>query len=292
MQLDLFEHSADVMLRNAAIEALLARDLVGAIAARAALGAELPADPSLPAIDTLIGALSRAAADADAPLPDHDAVARAREAVGGPTAAAAIQLLGDSSAREWLRPLWAALARRAAALPFAAGRQEHAAPLWLLAGDANSAEAATSTIPSWRRIPLPLVWMLEARYRLHGLDAVWPLLVELFWLAPRRASALVPSLDDPALSRLWRSFQQGFDDAAEDDGSAWFPAWLLCVKPALAEWLSRAEAGQQRQPEQTMRLLVHILGYERQGRQRELFDARRRLRDLHPGLFTQYMSTR
>ena len=39
--------------------------------------------------------------------------------------------------------------------------------------------------------------------------------------------------------------------------------------------LAQAEAGQNSRPEQAMRLLVQILGYERQGRQRELLESRR-----------------
>lgn len=53
----------------------------------------------------------------------------------------------------------------------------------LVAGD--WAEAAA--IPSWRRIPQPLLWMTEARWRQSGAGAGWPLLAEACWLAPLRA---------------------------------------------------------------------------------------------------------
>jgi len=41
-----------------------------------------------------------------------------------------------------------------------------------------------------------------------------------------------------------------------------------------------------------MRLLLDLLHLERQGRQRDLVEQRRRLRDLQPALFRAYMATR
>lgn len=291
MQLDLFDHSADVMLRNDALDALLRGDAAAASDARARLAAELADDPALAPIQRLIDAL-RHAAEQTSPLRSHDDLATEQALLEQQVAPAARELFGDKGAQDWLLPLWAALARRAASLPFVNGRDEHAAPLWQRAGNAAAAVAAVSGIESWRRRPLPLAWMVQASLALHGLDATWPLLAELAWLAPRRLRALLPSLHDPALQRLWRSFEDGFDDAGDDDGAAWFPAWLLCVKPALAVLLAQAEAGQNSQPEQAMRLLVQTLGYERQGRQRELLESRRRLRELHAGLFAEYMASR
>jgi hypothetical protein len=292
MQLDLFDHSADVMLRNEALEALQRGDHAAALAARQRLASEQPGDPALAPLEAMIDALRRAEAGAALPLMNHETLAQAHAELSGAVAVAARAMLGEAAASDWLRARWAALARRAAALPFAAGRDEHAAALWLLAGDAAAAEAAVTGIASWRRIPAPLAWMSEARHRLQGLDASWPLLAELAWLAPRRFAALLPALHDTALSRLWRAFEDSFEDAGTERGAAWFPAWLLCVKPALAAVLSLAEAGQHRAPEQALRLLVQLIGLEHQGRQRDLVEGRRRLRDLHPGLFAEYMATR
>jgi len=65
-------------------------------------------------------------------------------------------------------------------LPFCADASEHhAAALWLRAGDWAAAREAVELIEAWRRIPAPLAWMAEARYRTEGLEAAWPLLTEL-----------------------------------------------------------------------------------------------------------------
>ena len=67
------------------------------------------------------------------------------------------------------------------------------------AGDWAAAADAVGRIESWWRIPAPLAWMTEARHRMDGLDAAWPLLVELAWLAPKRFDALARSLADASL---------------------------------------------------------------------------------------------
>lgn len=134
--------------------------------------------------------------------------------------------------------------------------------------------------------------MCDARWQLKGLDACWGLLAELAWLAPARFDALVQRHADPVLQRLRRQFDQGFEGSGALANLAWFPAWLLTDKPALAPRLGQAQPGLQSEPERGMRLLLDLLNLERQGRQRELLEQRRRLRDLHQGLFAAYMATR
>jgi hypothetical protein len=41
-----------------------------------------------------------------------------------------------------------------------------------------------------------------------------------------------------------------------------------------------------------MRLMLQLLGLERQGRQRELIEHRKRLRDLQASLYNRYMARR
>ena len=86
--------------------------------------------------------------------------------------------------------------------------------------------------------PMPLAWMTEARYRRQGVDAAWPLLVELAWLAPKRLDALLRVLADPLLNRLRRRFEDSFDAVVESsdgrDGLAWFDD-ILVEKKAVTE---------------------------------------------------------
>lgn len=289
LQFDLFEHGRDTMLRNDALAALLGRDAAQAHAARATLAAEFPGDERLPALKRLGEELE---ADACAPLPDHDALAAQRRRLEAEVEPAARDVFCEADAAAWMRPLWGALAARSAALAFVAARvDDHAAPLWLRAADWAAAAHAVQRIESWRRIPVPLAWMLEARCRADGIDAHWPLLADLAWLAPLRLEALLPRLPDALLAQAFTQFGRDFEGDSEDD-LAWFPAWLLVWRPALASQLAAAEPGLRRRPETGLRLMVELLGLERQGRHHELVQRRRALRDLHPGLFAAYMATR
>lgn len=72
-QLDIFAHSRDVMLRNDVLHALDRRYASGARAAWLVLAGEFPTAPDLAPLDLLACTL---AAPCDAPLPDHDALAR------------------------------------------------------------------------------------------------------------------------------------------------------------------------------------------------------------------------
>ena len=290
MQLDIFEHSRDLMLRNDVLHALERRDAAAARLAWQHLEAEWPRDDALVALDKLVATLERPESRA---FDEPAAVREALRVMQQDIEPAAVHLWGAPSAAAWLAPLWASVALRAAPVPFQADAADlHSAALWLRAADFAAAADAAAQIESWRRIPAPLAWMAEARYRIDGLDQSWALLAELAWLAPQRFDALTRRLADPVLDRLRRHFDAEFEGDGHAADSAWFPAWLLCDKPALAQWLGQAQAGLQHPPERALRLLLDLLHLERQGRQHELPAQRRRLRDLQPSLYAAYMKSR
>ncbi len=311
-QLDLFEHSRDTMLRNDVLDALLRRDAAAAARAWQALADFDARHSALPALQTLVSALS-AATDgptATAPFSRHADAAQARAHLQQAVCPAALAQFGAAAGAAWLALLWRGLAQRAAPLPFLPAQpDDHAAPLWLRVADsgagrnvtdaaaqaaAEAAAQAVQRIESWRRIPAPLGWMVQARHRSAGLDSTWPLLLELAWLATPRFADTAQALADPLLNRLLRRFDDDFDPGPDDGipALAWFPAWLLIGQPALLPLLREAHTGQNSQPEQAFRLLAGLLGLERQGRQPEVIDGRKRLRDLQPGLYAVYMKAR
>ena len=290
MQLDIFDHSRDVMLRNDVLDALQRLDAAGARSAWHQLEQAYPSDGAVVPLAALIGALEQRS---EAPFATHEAAHHAVRALADSILPTAQRLFGDGPGAEWMLPLWRLVAQRAAALPFRATHgEEHAAALWLRARDWQAAAQAVAGIESWRRIPAPLAWMVQARWPTEGLDAVWPLLVELAWLAPARFGAVVQGLGDPLLDRLRRQFDAEFEGRGDAGDLAWFPAWLLTQKASLARLLGAAQPSASSEPEQAMRLMVEIIGLERQGRQHELPAHRRRLRALHEGLYGAYMKTR
>ncbi len=289
-QLDVFENSRDVMLRNDVLNAIERRAAAQARTAWHVLSAEYPNDATLLAQEHLIRVLERRD---DGPLPDHGALARERDALATVIAAAARQALGVAAGESWLRPLWAALAARCERLPFdPAQAGDHAAALYLSGGHWQAVVQAVLAIESWRRIPTPLAWMAEARCRLDGPDGAWALLAELAWLAPTRLDSLLRRLQDPLLGRLHKRFDAEFDGDSQRAELAWFPAWLLTQTPALARHLALAQPGQHSEAERGMRLMLELLGLERQGRHHDIVLRRRSLRDLHAPLYAAYMATR
>ena len=288
MQLDIFEHSRDVVLRNATIDALRLRDADAGARALAALLAEYPADPLLPAFGVLREKLHSAIST---PLAREAAVALLQE-TGGAVAAAAHEVFGQA-AHAWLAPLWVELAAIIVHFPFDSDAEElHAAPLLLRAGRWADAVASVESIASWRRQPAPLAWMIEARSRIAGFDAIWPLFAELTWMAPQRARALWPRLDLPELDNLVRGFDAEFEGEGAADDFAWFPAWVLIVDHRRAGSLHLAQDGAHARPETCARSVLGLLALERQGRHAELVQGRRRLREAHPVLFARYMQDR
>jgi hypothetical protein len=195
--------------------------------------------------------------------------------------------------QSWIAPCWQSLAARAATLAFrGTDAENHAAPLWLLVADLAAAREAVEGIESWWRIPAPLAWMTEVRYRVAGLDAAWPLLAELAWLAPARFAALLSALGDASLDALRRRFDAAFPGTGEVDDYAWFPAWLLVVKPALAGRFGEARVQRDRAASRATALLGEILRREHEGDQHELVSLRQAFSRLHAGLFEAYMATR
>ena len=290
MQLDLFEHSHDVMLRNDAILALERRDEPAARAATQLLAREYPGDTLIPDLNVLIVAIGGVGQDA---IDSHRALRDARLKMLEVVGPAAMRVFRPKVGMDWFGPLWKDLAQRATRLPFKSDcEQEHFAALWLNAGEWATAMAAVKTIPSWRRIPAPLAWMVRANLEVMGLQATWGMLAELAWLSPQRFIELVQHARDPLLKQLVDKFEANFEGSGDPADMAWFPAWVLTERPSLAALLAMAQRSRDSAPEQAMRLMVELLGLERQGRHHEIVVKRKALRDLHEALFSQYMKTR
>ena len=290
MQLDIFDHSRDVMLRNDVVDALARRDASAARSAWHVFTDEFPGDGTVPALAVLMDALE---CRTGAAFANHDAVRDARRVLSGDIEPAARRVFGEQAGAAWVLTQWQEMAQRAARLSFRSERSEdHAASLWLCAADWQAAADTVARIESWRRIPAPLGWMAEARYRLMGLDPTWALLAELAWLAPARFGDLAKRLGDPSLDRLRKQFDATFEGDGDVADLAWFPAWVLTEKAGLARWLGETQPSLDSAPERTMRLMLELLGLERQGRHHEVVERRKALRDMHPSVYAAYMRTR
>jgi len=290
LQLDFFNDSHSVLLRNDVILAIERWDASAAHAAWETLCQQYPRDDCLSTLQVLIKAVAERS---QTPFQTHAALHDAQETLLIGITPAAQRNLGVPAAALWLRVQWQELAKRAAPLAYSANHSEdHAARLWLRAENWQAAAEAVATIVSWRRIPTPLFWMLQARLHTMGLQANWAMLAELAWLSPSRLDELVTHAADPTLQQLMKQFQNGFEGGGDTDDLAWFPAWLLTERPNLASFLTLAQPSQHSDPERAMRVLIELLGLERQGRQNDLIEHRKTLRDLSKPLYQIYMRTR
>lgn len=285
-QLDLFADSEDVARRNAVVAALLRKDAVEASAAIDTLKASLPTDAVLAPASVILAHLIT-------PCPaiiDHQTAAsemgRLRETIGP----AAEQLFGVTAAAQWVHADWLAMAKRFNGMDF--DRQwpdVHSASLLCMLARWDEAIPLALRIPGWRRLSSPLCWVAQCRCHLDGLDAAWPLLAELAWLAPAHFARLVPHLPAPGLHRLHDVFEREFHSTVTD--YAWFPAWALIAYPDLRVVLACAE-GLDSPPERCFRTVLDLLVLERKGLQSEMIQRRKDLHAQHRDLFEFFMQTR
>ena len=276
------------MLQNDVIEALSERDVTSCQNALERFAAEFPHHEIIARMTTLIDTLASPAR----PTTDRDVVAARIRELDAVVVPAAERVFGSDAATRWLAPVWSSLANAAAGLSFHPEcPRAHAGFVFLRGGNWAAAEAHIATISSWRRIPEPLAWMTEACFHRQGLESVWCLLIELAWIDSDAFRDLVRRLDSAPLLRLWNDFEIGLGNEEELDPS-WFPAWLLITAPEMASVVRQSQAGSSKLPERAARLILELLALEKQGRHAELVAQRRRLRDLHLGLFEYYMSSR
>jgi hypothetical protein len=293
-QLDIFDDSRDVALRNDLAQSLLDGDPVTARRIADTLRAEFGADPVLAPAAVLIEHQHWQQSLAPPGRLEVATVLDARHCLDGPVAAAAIAVMGAHEAPAWLAGQWCWLAGQALGIGWHPAHVEaHAAALYLRGQAWPQAADAVARIDSWRRIPVPLLWMTHARWRDDGADAAWPLLAEALWLTPARAAALRPALADMHLDRLVARFEERFDPAAASGADwAWLPAFALVDQPLLAGPLAPSTPPTETAPGEAFTVVMALLRLERQGRHHEIVAHRARLQALSVPLFAAYMATR
>jgi hypothetical protein len=289
MQLDIFEHSRDIMLKNDVVVALERRDATVARKCRAALFGEYPDSPLLLDLNTMIDALEQKPPR----VQTHLDLATARQWLEDTVEPATLRVLGSKEGQLWLAVLWKALATSVVALPFHPNTPlEHAAPIWLRMGEWVAAATAVKTIESWRRKPIPLSWMLRANLELAGLQANLGMLAELAWISPRRLEDVVSASTEPLIKQLVKQFEASFTAFEATEDLVWFPAWVLTERPNLAASFALAQPSNHSPAEKSMRIMIALLGLERQGRHHDIVAERKHLKDVNEALFMAYMKSR
>jgi hypothetical protein len=297
LQFDLFADSEGTSRRNALADAIAAGHLEAADRELAGLVAHAPDDRLIGPAAMLLQAMHQGLGTPPGPGPASLAVLRdGRCQLEQRLEPAARQVLADR-AELWIAARWAWLAGQAEPANYdPASADVHPAALWLAARQPARARAAVAAINSWRRIPIPLGWMLRAELAAGtpaALEAVWPLVAELAWLAPQRLAGLVAERAHAGLTQHGTAFVQRFRGLDGDDDWAWFPAWLLIDEPRLVVLFDGATAttpGEASEAFAVLRALSRLEGQA--GRHADRLDHRRRLQALSPVLFADYMALR
>lgn len=288
-QLDLFLDSRAVTLENEVIEALAARDAARAAASVGKLRCEAPDSSSVPALETLAGALAawrRPAADAAA-------IVRAVEWLDEEILPAARRALGPL-AQAFVGGFFHDLADAARGLAYEPARPAaHPASLCLRCGEWADAEEAAHAIPGANDNPDALYWLCVARYRQRGLTAARASLFALAWRAPRRLTSIIAELADGLLDRDWQGFERACEWTSVEEAGlpAWFPAWYLLEHPVVGKELDNVDFPDS-PPAKVARLMLELLDLERRGDWRKLTAKREALRLLNTDLFALYMGRR
>jgi len=272
-QLDLFQDSSTLLLEDDIARALAERrgDQARELVAR--LMRQAPGHRHLRGFLRLIQACDSAGqAGAEERLRELEAIE--------PLARA---LLGHRE-RDFLAPLWTALAEALTGQPFDPREpRRHASFAWARVGRWEAVSAAVEAEPGWRDHPLLVLAHADARWRQRDLVSARRDWMGLCWEHPAEAEPALGAavFPDRRLAELWVTFGDLDEALATED----FPAWLLCAEPGTAA----AVAPETAPPDERgsiYRLLHHLVSSG------DDIAARRELGERHPALLRQFLARR
>ncbi len=288
-QLDLFLDGRDAFLVHQVVTSLRMWDRGRAETALGRLRDEHPVHPDLPALSLLVAALN-----SPPPSPaTHATLTAGVEAVKQALAPAARRLLGEDVAR-FLQPVWQALARTAASLPF-----DEALPLahrsWVCQqyGDWPAVGAAVEAEPDWAARPRLRYRLGLARYHLGEPEAAIRLWLPLCWIDPALFARRAPTIPSAVLREGWDAFERAVsvDEWLADttDATGWFPAWLLLRHRGLVRLFRADEVPDAGTAARAFGHLLSLVPLEAEGLSDALVRERRALQQLSAGFFRYYM---
>lgn len=190
-------------------------------------------------------------------------------------------LLGHRE-RDFLAPLWSALAESLAGQPFDPHEpRSHASLAWARAGRWDSVRASVEAEPDWLDQPVLVIAHAEACWRLRDLASARRGWAQLCWRHPEEAERAfaAKTFPDRRLAELWVAFGDLDETLATED----FPAWLLLAASEMAAVLPPETA-----PRGERGALFGLL--------HRLIDAsedialRRELGERHPMLLRQFLA--
>lgn len=271
LQLDLFHDSSALLLEREITQALAARRTDEARELVARLMRQDPRHRHLQGFLRLIQA-----GDVGAQASPEERL-RELEAV----APLARGLLGHRE-RDFLAPLWTALAQSLAGQPFDPREpRRHASFAWARAGRWESVRAAVEVEPEWPDQSVLVLAHAEACWRLRDLASARRGWVLLCWRHPEEAERVfaAKTFPDRRIAELWVAFGDLDETLATED----FPAWLLIAASEMAAVLPPETAPRDERGE-LFGLVHRLVGAG------EDIGLRRELGERHPMLLRQFLA--
>jgi len=283
-QLDIFADSIQVQYANALIAELSRFDPIAARRALESLGSSDPNSASLSSFQVLVEFLEHWRCDAPSWPRTPAAIAAAVQFIPEKLLPAA-RMMG-ASGTAFVRKIYADLAKASEMVGIdPKDGDSFAAELYWLARQFRDVVRTATPLPGAEMRSNAQRWLALGH---NGLGDAEPTLVAVLryaLLAPDRFGSLVEEMDEAALSRDWRNFQ----DVLGDLDASWFPAWCAHEKRHRRKVMDNLPSGE---GPMAYRLIVSLNAREREGLSVAVIEDRQRLKRLDETFFSFYLRRR
>ncbi len=278
VQLDIFLDTSESRAAGEVVDALSTRNATAAESRLRRLTDLNPHHWAVNEADILIQALN-----ASPPMTYAEALDRLDilERKWRPAACAVLH----AGSRDFLTPLWRAIAEALDGAPFeAADPNHHASWAYLNGLDWGNVRRTVRSVPGHLGQPILLHRLAEAELRLRNRRTAIELWFALCRDAPEYFEEAIASaaFPDRALKNAWLAAQE--EDLKPPITPTWFPAWVALKEPDMAR--AFAPRGGDSDSERAFDLMIALaVG----GSDRQDIDNRRALQAIHPGLLQRYL---
>lgn len=275
-QTDLFSDSREVVADNELREALRSGDASEAERKLDELARLAPDHATLQPAAVIIDALRT-------PVPrDLSATVAYLEKLAREWTLAA-ETLFKAEGKALLAPRWRAIGQALESVTFdPAHPDRHASRAYLEAGDWKAAIGAVQAEDGFAEQPVLIGRLAQALWQIQRTVPAIERWFALCWSAPEYFTGLLENghISASLLLEHWREAINA--DVEPEISTVWFPAWMILHEPGLARSIkSRDAAGG---PERAFELARKLVMSDD-----EQMEARRELKDIHPGLFRRFL---
>lgn len=195
----------------------------------------------------------------------------------------AAETLFKAEGKALLAPRWRAVGQALESVAFdPAHPDRHASRAYLEAGDWEAAIGAVQAEDGFAEQPVLIGRLAQALWQTQRTVPAIERWFALCWSAPEYFNKLIENghISAPLLLEHWREAVNA--DVEPEISTVWFPAWMILHEPGLARFIKSrgAASGPQRAFDLARELVMS---------DDEQVEARRELKDIHPGLFRCFL---